>query len=579
MPVSEVKPGMRGYGLTVFRGTEPERFDVEVIDVLENFRPDQDLVLIRTPHPLLDHAGSVAGMSGSPIYINDKLIGAYAYGWPFGKDPIAGVTPIANMLHELRRPRRLEPLPIMPPLPSLAAGPAAAARQAYSFPADHDATYRLRKHNEAQRPSDQGWARAATPLLVGGMPPALAEHLREHLRPLGLEVLEAAGGGVKARPIDPHAAYTDGGAVAVALLRGDVQAIGVGTITYVDGKRAIGFGHPMLDAGEMGLPTATARVLHILANERSSFKIAEAVSPLGSLIHDRQSAIVVDNDVPAHTIPIRVSIEGVPGVARRTWNMQAADHRLLTPGLVMTAIGSALSASVNDASDMMFHAETTLRFKGLDEVRVTDDGYSAMGVAVGGAIGRLKLFELLDIAYESPFERLDVEGIDVKIDLRFARDVVEIVSAQVPRAELDPGEAARIVLRLRKLGGDIETRVVEVPLSASLAGEDVELEVTAGDRARIEQPVATSARDLLRIASVRLPSTSLAITVQRKGRGVSVASHVLKNLPGSALDALSTAHDTARQPGFATLERMALPLGRVVVGSAKLGLEVRKEKR
>src|SRR6056297_696331 len=97
---------MTGYGLTVFRGTEPERFDVEVIDVLHGFRPDQDLILIRTPHPRLQQTKAVGGMSGSPIYIDGKLAGAYAYGWPFGMEPIAGVTPIANMLQEMDRPFR-----------------------------------------------------------------------------------------------------------------------------------------------------------------------------------------------------------------------------------------------------------------------------------------------------------------------------------------------------------------------------------------------------------------------------------------------------------------------------------------
>ncbi|MFO0646609.1 MAG: SpoIVB peptidase S55 domain-containing protein [Polyangiales bacterium] len=109
MPVSEVRAGMRGYGLTVFRGTRPERFDVEVIDVVHNFRPHMDAILIRPNHPITDHAGTVAGMSGSPIYIDGRLIGAYAYGWEFGRDPVAGVTPIESMLAELHRPRRTPP--------------------------------------------------------------------------------------------------------------------------------------------------------------------------------------------------------------------------------------------------------------------------------------------------------------------------------------------------------------------------------------------------------------------------------------------------------------------------------------
>src|SRR5215207_8553673 len=104
MPVSQVKRGMKGYGLTVFEGTRPERFDVEVIDVLKNFRPRQDLILVKTKHPRLEVAKVVAGMSGSPIYLENKMIGAYAYGWSFGAEPVAGVTPIENMIDDLVRP-------------------------------------------------------------------------------------------------------------------------------------------------------------------------------------------------------------------------------------------------------------------------------------------------------------------------------------------------------------------------------------------------------------------------------------------------------------------------------------------
>ena len=104
MPVEQIRPGMKGYGLTVFEGTKPERFGVEVIDVIKNFRPRQDAVLIKTLHPRLDVVNVVRGMSGSPIYIGGKMIGAYAYGWSFGKEPVAGVTPIESMIEDLERP-------------------------------------------------------------------------------------------------------------------------------------------------------------------------------------------------------------------------------------------------------------------------------------------------------------------------------------------------------------------------------------------------------------------------------------------------------------------------------------------
>src|SRR5215468_6076521 len=135
MPLSEVKAGMKGYGLTVFRGTEPERFDVEVIGTIRQFRPHQDLVLIKTSHPRLEVAKVVAGMSGSPVFLNGRMIGAYAYGWQFGAEPIAGVTPIQSMLDELARP-----LPITRPVPI----PVAAERSSRAHAAldvDRDGAY------------------------------------------------------------------------------------------------------------------------------------------------------------------------------------------------------------------------------------------------------------------------------------------------------------------------------------------------------------------------------------------------------------------------------------------------------
>ncbi|MDB4974703.1 MAG: hypothetical protein JWN48_3044 [Myxococcaceae bacterium] len=580
MATTEIRPGMRGYGLSVFQGTEPERFDVEVIDVLENFRPDQDMVLIKTPHPLLDHAGSVAGMSGSPIYLDNRLVGAYAYGWAFGKDPIAGVTPIANMLRELERPLLQHVPSLASPLPvsatraereqSVRARAATFQREGRRDAFDALSRIRRRDHDGEQfRP-------AATPLLVGGLSSQVAELLRERFAPLGLEVLEAAGSG-SSRHKSHATAYANGGSVAVTLLRGDVQATAVGTVTHVDGKRAVAFGHPMLEVGQLSLPTSTSRVLHILASERSSFKIAEALEPLGALVNDRQSAVVIDTEAKAHTIPIDIHLRGIPASQRAHWRVQAADHRLLTPALVMTAISSAIGASVNDAADVMFHSDSVVTLKKHGPQRVVDEGYSPMGAAL--AVSRLRLFDLLSIAYDNPFGSDEVERVDITLDLRFAHDVTEIIGAQLSKDELDPGEPARVVLTLRPYAGPVEQRIVEVPLPETLAGEHLELEALAGDRVQLEQPLPRSLADILASVRAGLPSTSLAIVVERKSRGLSLAGHVVQNLPASALDALATSHDTTKSASFAMERRLVWPLGRVLIGSAKLGLDVRREKR
>src|SRR6185436_19254679 len=247
---------MKGYGLTVFEGTRPERFDVEVIDVLKNFRPRQDLILIKTKHPRLEVAKVVAGMSGSPIFLDNKMIGAYAYGWSFGSEPVAGVTPIDNMLEELQRP-----LPDQifgwPLKPGGKASPAHGPQAMNDAGRFRGARYDLKEHAHAlaQRSAPAGAITAApvaTPLLVGGMTNGAIALTRDLLSPLGIEPLQAGGGGAQ----DPSAPtrYENGGAIGVQLIRGDMSAMGLGTVTRVEGDKLVAFGHPMMEAGVTSLP-------------------------------------------------------------------------------------------------------------------------------------------------------------------------------------------------------------------------------------------------------------------------------------------------------------------------------------
>jgi len=577
MPVSEIKAGMRGYGLSVFSGTKPERFDIEVIGVLSNFRPDQDLVLIKTPHPLLDHAGSVAGMSGSPVFIEDRMVGAYAYGWNFGKDPIAGVTPIANMLAELHRPSRPGAFPLSDPLPRASGVKPKGPRQAFFGQERRDAFFALSHVGAASRAHGTQLVPAATPLIVGGMTAQVARVLGDRFAHLGLEVVEAGGAGGTGRdegPLD----FENGGSIAVQLLRGDVQATGVGTVTYVDGARAVAFGHPMLDAGETGLPTATSRVLHVLASERSSFKIAEALRPRGALIHDRQSAIVIDSEAKAATIPVELRIKGIKGAPREIWRVETVSHRMLTPSLVLAALSSALSATVNDQDDMMFRATSTVTLRGYGPQRVVDEGFSPGCVAQMGALASLRLFELLETAYGNPFGEVLVERIDVELEARFGREVTELLGAQLASEEVDPGANTHVMLTLRPYAGPIEQRLIELPIPETWAGETVDIELLPGSQVREERAQPENVADILGIVKSGYPATTLVISEQRKGRGLSLLGHVVRNLPGSALDTLSPAHDTGRGPAFVTQTRRAIPMGRVMTGSAKLTLTVRKEK-
>ncbi|MGB8331036.1 MAG: SpoIVB peptidase S55 domain-containing protein, partial [Polyangiales bacterium] len=545
--VDEIRPGMKGYGLSVFRGTEPERFDVEVIDVLRKFRPNQDMILIRTPHPLLDRARGVAGMSGSPIYLDGRLAGAYAYGWSYGVDPVVGVTPIANMLAELKRPVRLDMFPGASPLPSRPSAessrrPPSRERLAGLPPfrgdqtVDAFSTIRALKEQRARTEGPVGLYRATTPIMLGGLDDSVAAMLAKELEPLGFVAMQAsAGGGSKGGPKQ----FEPGGAIAVELARGDIAMTGVGTVTYVDKDgRTLAFGHPLMEAGATGLPTATARILHILISELRSFKIAEAAKPLGALVQDRQPAIVIDPDITAARIPVRVKINGVEGAPKTEWHVEVASHRILTPSIVFGVIANAVKSTAGDIEDVIFRARSEVGIEGHGLVSLDEQGFSPTGAASPAVFSQLRMFALMEAAFANSFETSRVTSVDLELDLDPGRDVFQIAEASVAYDEVDPGEEVTLYVRLRRVDQPDTIRAVKVPIPNAAAGQTVRVTVAAGNQVAIEQPRAGSFDDLIEQTQRRYPATSLVVALQMPTRGLRFEGHVVDSLPSSALNSL-----------------------------------------
>lgn len=593
--VEDIRPGMRGFGLSVFRGTEPERFDVEVVDVLHQFLPGQDLILARTPHPVLNRAIAVGGMSGSPIYFDGKLAGAYAYGWTFGLEPVIGITPIRSMLAELDRPFRPSSFPGARPLPPRPAPARTAATQERRARTPRrgetlaglppylggraDAFGPLRAHREVgAQAAPLGLQPTATPLMLAGFTPRMARMLQNELEPFGLLPMQGGGGQAPASGERPR--FVDGGALGVQLLRGDMAATGIGTVTHVDPSgRLVAFGHPMMNAGESGLPTCTARVLHVFQSVARSFKLAEALEPHGTLVHDRQPAIVVDRNLEAATIPLRIRLRGLEGAPKTDWNVEVASHRLLSPILVFSALGNALEASAADQTHVTFTARYSVSLEGHGTVALEDRGYMAAGPGDARALSRLRLFDLMEIAYGNPFEESRVTAIDLELDVRFARDVVLVDEAWVATPEVDPGSDVDVHVRLVRYGAPNEHRTVRVHIPESAAGETLTLELEGGDAVDDPRPDPRSVDDLLRIVRQRYPATSLVASLKMPSRGLRFRGHVVQSLPLGALDTLQRTSGSGSGQPFVTYLRRSEDLGRVVAGSTRLQLRVRETPR
>tara|TARA_B100001750_G_scaffold161514_1_gene130302 strand:- start:736 stop:1989 length:1254 start_codon:yes stop_codon:yes gene_type:complete len=415
--------------------------------------------------------------------------------------------------------------------------------------------------------------------MLGGFTDRVAAMLGDEMEAMGWVPLQG-GGGRRAPQVDTERRFVDGGAIGVQLVRGDISATAIGTVTHVGtGRRLVAFGHPMMNAGELGLPTATARVLHILASTARSFKIAEATAPLGTLVHDRQAAIVVDTGLEAATIPMRLKLNGLVQPPRDEWNVELASHRVLTPTLIFSTLANAIEASSSDKTDVMFTARYTVTIDGLDPITLEDHGYMGAGPGDLRALSGLRLFDLMEIAYGNAFEPTRLTAIDLELDLEFGDETLTIVEASVPTQEVDPGSTVEVRVRMRRYDESEVVRVIPVRIPERLAGESVKIELNPGSRVGVEHAVPRNLQDLVNRVYESYDATAVVAELKMPSRGLRFPGHVVRSLPRGALDALTRQSGTEPGRPFVTQVRQSVDVGHVVQGSADLTLDVRERPR
>ncbi len=586
--VSEIKDGMKGYGLTVFKGTEPERFDVEVVGVLNNFRPGQELILVKTPHPRLNVTKNVRGMSGSPIYLDGRLAGAYAYSWAsFQVEPVAGVTPIAPMFAEMRRPipPGFWPLEGGAPLPGK---PAAAPRHASTEPARGSATsfagtpgdYDVALHASqlASRivpAANRTLVPAATPLLLAGMSDRSMALVQKLFGPLGLEPVQAGGGGSRVDPDAPRH-YVNGGGLGVLMASGDVSFMGLGTVTHVEGSRLCGFGHPMMEAGVTALPAAIGRVHWIFASDQHSSKIGEAARPLGALIQDRQAAVVVDESKTAPTFPMSVEIRGAEAISKKTWDVSVAEERFMSPSLVASVLGSIVDASVNERRDVTWRLKSKLSVRGHGTLELEDFGVAVGGMPDAGDFANSKIVRAVGEVLNNPWELTRVERVETALTVDYTRELWRLRGVDLLDPVVDVGQSARLRVHLVPFAGPEITKVLEVRMPEELAGRDVELDVLPGYQVVPDQAAPQSLQSLLENSKQQtaLPK-SLVVQYRLRSLGVAYKGHVAERLPTFAVDVLRPASSDVAPEPFAAYGRVVVPMDRYVEGTDKARVKVR----
>ncbi len=558
LKLADVRPGMVGQALTVFQGTKPEPFKIRVVAILKQFLPKQDVILIRAEDPRVEHSGIVAGMSGSPVYIDGKLMGAIAYAWSFSKEPLGGVTPIENMLAESTRPRRRSPddIAMAEPLaePDDIAGRGLPALAGVS--------------------GDGRLVRASVPLSVSGFTARTLADLTDELRPTGLVPMQAGGGRKLGGKLEPGH-VEPGSAIGVELVRGDMSMVGTGTVTYVAGSTVLAFGHPMFGIGEVYLPLVDAEIHAFLPSLAQSFKLSSPLHEIGVLVQDRASCIIGSLDAHSTMMPIEVRITGPEGHTR-TFHADVARNRRLTPMLASAVVSNAVSDAEPDVTDVIATVTAKLAVRGHETLELRDQLFSAEGLSgrtIAGSRGLRALGELMF----NPFEPVVIDRLDVDVKLELRRDGADIVGVALPRDTVRAGETVPVRVTLRPYAGPEYVETVPVKIPQTVAGQSVRIEAASGVVVRPDVAPAETLTGMFENLRQYYTAANIVVSVSTPDEGAALRGHLLTGLPASAMDTLRPGTQSRRADGYHINERTVFSSKRLVSGRQEVTVAVRND--
>lgn len=595
MPVSDIKPGMRGHAVTVFFGEHSDRFEIEVVDTMRNYLPKQDAVLFRSSDPRLEHSGIVGGMSGSPIFVEGKLVGALSYGWRFNKDPLGALTPISNMLEVGELPYRPDVLP-------RPAGPRGRARAGGKAWADQmlglatDPLPARRRPTELEEGLDL--EPLPLPLTVSGFGTSTARLLGETFGmvpvrggsgPSGADesAAKASAGAKKASGTQrgddaqgsPKKAWQPGDAVSVVLIRGDSSAASNGTVTWVGpkGDSLLAFGHSMFEDGPSNLPMANARVHTIINSVDRSVKMSSPLTIQGVMVQDRQPAIALRTDLRAPMIPVEITMHGPdPDLAPRVYHNEVAFGVELTPNLLAGLLAEAVDEAGRDATEVVIalHHEIALETsRGPLTLTINEEVFFPQGL-MGRVLGRSRGVMAVMAALDNEFEVAKIRGTTHEIRMQYGSPTEAIEAVRLLDGEVREGDVIRLAVTLRAFKGDTRELVVPLRIPDDAGGEEIKIELVGGGGAVPYRPLPDSLPTLLQTIEQTYPSRSLVTTIYRQDEGLSTRHGLIEDVPDSVLESLVDRGSTAKAVRFKRMARRVLPIETIIEGQHTLVLDV-----
>jgi hypothetical protein len=551
--VDDVRAGMKGVGLTVLKGTKREEFQAEVLGVLKNTSPGRDMVLCRLSGMNLDKTGVIAGMSGSPITIDGKLLGAVAYAWSFGKEPIAGITPFCQMhsfvesyerrdLAEENKPTRVglkEPLHID-----------GARFDSVTVAQDWDAP------EEAS--ADGLWMMPLrTPIATTGFTAHSLSLLRQRFNSTGLVPMQGGGAAAKIVQQEKDTELQPGGPLVVAMVTGDFDMSGIGTVTHIEGNRVYGWGHPFMGLGACEFPLMTGYIHTIYPRQSVSFKLGSPLRTVGVINADVSTGIAGWIGRKAEMLPVHMTVTREPDGASRTFQVEIARQRSLLASLAYAVLTNSVDMEGELPEELT--AELTARIDVEDHEPITiKDTFSGSSYSGGRAPMALynQVASVVGLMSYNTYKPVRINRIDCETRVMPGRRTAEIESIELDSDVLSPGETLKATLFIRPFKGLRQRLAVSLKLPDDLP-EGTYTAIVCDDLTNARQelrdnPNLSNPQSLNQIfemlkVQTSVKRTNIVVRVPINAVGVALGGKSLPNLPPSMVQILGNSRRTGAQ--------------------------------
>jgi hypothetical protein len=497
-PITDIKPGLKGVGRTIFQGDQIEEFQVEILGLLKNvLAPKHDLILARLSGGPLEKTGVIAGMSGSPVYIDGKLVGAVAISFPFSKEPLAGITPIQEMLQVVPEEKGQTQAQAEIPLDfRLARAVSGLLESARLIPEQDFGPESFRRYFPA-REAGLSLPNLQLPLRFGGFAAEVLEPYLPLFRQMGFEPMMggALSSGESSTPV--KAELNPGSMISLLLVRGDLNVNADCTVTYRQGNNLFACGHRVLSVGPIQIPFAPSRVLVTVPSLASSFKLDAPGEVVGTIRQDRFNAIygMVGEKNPL-MIPVKVRVQSTLNT-QEDYQFEVIQEPFLSPLLVNLTFLSTLSSTERTLGESTLEIDGKIRLAGAEAVKIQDVLSGEMGTA---ALAGSAVITPLAYLLGSGFPDLRIEGIELSVKSRNERRLASLEQVWSTKSEVRPGDHIEVIALLRLPGGQAVTQRIPVDVPESVNDKALILAVGGGANINALQfrltPPGSAARDI-----------------------------------------------------------------------------------